>query len=89
MKVISRAHHASRWLAPILFALSATIAALTQADGTTREDWKIEPDVENPSYAAVDPSTTNVNIDSVFLACEQAEKRKVLQLQVYLLETGG
>ena len=39
-----------------------------------------------PSYAAVEPTTTNLNIDAVVLACEQAENSRVLQLQLYLLD---
>ena len=41
-----------------------------------------------PSYAAVEPTTTNLNIDAVVLACEQAENSRVLQLQLYLLDDG-
>ena len=46
----------------------------------------IEEDVDMPSYAAVEPTTTNLNIDAVVLACEQAENSRVLQLQLYLLD---
>ena len=41
-----------------------------------------------PSFAVAEPATTNLNIDTVVLACERAEERNVLQLQLYLLDDG-
>ena len=47
------------------------------------EGWEPEQGVEPPSYAVIDPKSTDLNIDSVVLACEEAGDRKVLQLQIY------
>jgi hypothetical protein len=52
------------------------------------EGWEIEQVLEPSSYAVIDPVSTNLNIDSVVLACEEAEDRKVLQLQIYLSTEG-
>ena len=52
------------------------------------EGWELEQEVEPPSYALIDPLSTNLNIDSVVLACEEAGDSKVLQLQIYLSTEG-
>ncbi|MDP1965972.1 MAG: hypothetical protein Q8K93_27675 [Reyranella sp.] len=52
------------------------------------EGWQPEPGVDPPSYAVIDPQSTDLNIDSVVLACEEAGDRRVLQLQIYLSTEG-
>ena len=51
-------------------------------------DWKLERDVDPPGYAVVEPESSNLNIDSVVLACEEAGDSRVLQLQIYLSTEG-
>ena len=51
-------------------------------------DWKLERDVEPPGYAVIEPESSNLNIDSVVLACEEAGDSRVLQLQIYLSTEG-
>jgi hypothetical protein len=51
-------------------------------------DWKLERGVEPPSYAVIEPESSNLNIDSVVLACEEAGDARVLQLQIYLSTEG-
>lgn len=55
------------------------------ADGT---GWAVERDVDAPSYAVIQPRTSDLNIDALVLACEQADDRRVLQLQLYLTNDG-
>lgn len=50
--------------------------------------WTIEQDTDEPGYAAVAPTVTNTNIDTVVLACEEAGGNRVLQLQLYLSDDG-
>lgn len=50
--------------------------------------WTVEQGVDPPSYALIEPRRRNVNLDVVVLACEQAEDRRVLQLQLYLTNDG-
>ena len=50
--------------------------------------WELERDVETPSYAVTEPSSTNLNIDSVVLSCEQGASRRGLQLRLYLSGEG-
>ena len=50
--------------------------------------WAVEQGTEEPSYAVVEPVATNLNIDTVVLACEEALGRRVLQLQLYLTDDG-
>jgi len=69
----------------------ACLGAASSFGGTpsgTFEGWEIEQGVEPSSYAVINPVSTNLNIDSVVLACEEAEDRKVLQLQIYLSMEG-
>ena len=46
--------------------------------------WTAEQGVDSPSYAMIEPRSRDLNLDVVVLACEQAEARRVLQLQLYL-----
>jgi hypothetical protein len=62
--------------------------AAVHAESRKPSAWKIEPGSAMPSYAAVEPTSTNLNIDMVVLACEPAQKGRVLQLQLYLLDEG-
>ena len=50
--------------------------------------WELERDVEVPSYAVTEPASTNLNIDSVVLSCEQGPSRRGLQLRLYLAGEG-
>src|SRR4051794_34884473 len=67
------------WLAAMLGCLVATPAFA---------HWKLERDVEPPSYAVIEPETSDLNIDSIVLACEEAGDARVLQLQIYLSTEG-
>ena len=73
------------------FMLAAACLATTdvragRADGGP--GWAIEQGTDQPSYAAVEPLATNLNIDTVVLACEEAWGKKILQLQLYLTDDG-
>lgn len=70
-------------LAPL--ALTLAVAGPVFAEGAT---WTAERDVEAPSYAYVEPKKSDLNIDTVVLACEPADDRRVLQLQLYLVNDG-
>jgi hypothetical protein len=50
--------------------------------------WDLEKDVETPSYAVVEPTSTNLNVDAIVLSCEQGPGRTGLQLRLYLAGTG-
>lgn len=50
--------------------------------------WDLEKDVETPSYAVAEPASTDVNVDSVVLSCEQGPDRAGLQLRLYLTDAG-
>src|SRR5262249_26461468 len=41
-----------------------------------------------PSYAMIEPDSTNLNIDTVLLACEKGPDGHFLQLQLYQTEEG-
>jgi hypothetical protein len=50
--------------------------------------WDVEKDVETPSYAVVEPVSTNINVDVIVLSCEQGLGGTGLQLRLYLAGTG-
>jgi hypothetical protein len=72
----------------IFVCLASQSIAGTADTRWTTVGWDLERDVETPSYAVTEPASTNLNIDSVVLSCEQGPSRRGLQLRLYLLGTG-
>jgi hypothetical protein len=72
----------------ILVCLASQSVAGTADTRSTTVGWELERDVETPSYAVTEPVSTNLNIDTVVLSCEQGPSRRGLQLRLYLLGTG-
>lgn len=70
-----------------LLAAWATEPQAVQA-GANPPQWAIEGDTDDPRYAAVSPTVTNTNVETVVLACEEAWGSRVLQLQLYLNDNG-
>jgi hypothetical protein len=60
-------------------------ACLLVGPGLTLVDngWELEETTGQPAYATAIPSSTNLDIDSVVLACERADDGGALQLQLY------
>lgn len=50
--------------------------------------WTLEQGVDVPSYAVIEPRSRNLNLDVVVLACEQADDRRIPQIQLYLTNDG-
>jgi hypothetical protein len=50
--------------------------------------WTLEANVSSPSYAVVEPASTDLNVDTVVLSCEQGPDRRGLQLRLYLSGAG-
>ena len=79
---------AARMLLASSLLLAGAAAASHAADReTSGSEWTLEPGTNHPSYATVAPSSTNVNIATVVLACEEVWA-PVLQLQLYLTDDG-
>lgn len=72
----------------LAFGCLAAAPAYAGRANAERIGWVVEQGVDVPSYAAVEPTATALNIDMVVLACEQADKSRVLQLQLYLSDDG-
>ena len=72
----------------ILVCLASPSVAGTADTPSTAVGWELERDVETPSYAVTEPASTNLNIDSVVLSCEQGPSRRGLQLRLYLSGDG-
>lgn len=50
--------------------------------------WQLEREVESPTYALLEPSTADLDIDVMVLSCEQTERGVGLQLRLYPSEPG-
>lgn len=50
--------------------------------------WQPEQGVAAPSYALATPTTSNLNIDSIVLSCEQEPGARGVQLRLYLSGDG-
>ena len=72
----------------ILICLASQSVAGTTDTHSPAVGWELERDVETPSYAVTEPTSTNLNIDSVVLSCEQGPSRRGLQLRLYLSGEG-
>ena len=72
----------------ILIGLANQSVAGTSGTRSPAVGWELERDVETPSYAVTEPASTNLNIDSVVLSCEQGPSRRGLQLRLYLSGDG-
>ena len=72
----------------ILIGLANQSVAGTADTRSPAVGWELERDVETPSYAVTKSASTNLNIDSVVLSCEQGPSRRGLQLRLYLLGDG-
>jgi hypothetical protein len=74
-----------------LLAIPFALAAQPGAGGTNADSpfaaWVLERDVDAPSYAVIEPASTDLNIDSLVLSCEQGPQRRGLQLRLHL--SGG
>ena len=91
METSNRKVGRTRHMAVSLVLMLSGLCAAPSFAGTNSErfeGWTVEQGVEPPSYAVIDPVSTNLNVDTVVLACEQAEDGKVLQLHIYLSTEG-
>lgn len=73
-------------MAGIVTGLCFTPALAGDIDASA--GWTPEQGVDPPSYALIEPRSRNLNLDVVVLACEQADDRRILQLQLYLTNDG-
>jgi hypothetical protein len=87
---LQAARHMIARRASSLMVLACLVATAPVAGAVTEklDGWQLEPGVNVPSYAVIDPVSTNLNVDTVVLVCEQASHRRILQLQMYLSTDG-
>ena len=78
-----------------LYALLAAVSPLS-ADQAGAGDaaydagagWQLERDVDSPTYAFIEPTIADLDIDVIVLSCEPIGQRVGLQLRLYPLEPG-
>jgi hypothetical protein len=82
---------------PVLTGVVCTLAVAIYFSGTAVQAktpsaelvaWKLEQNSSLAHYAVVEPTRTNLDVASVVLACENANDRNVLQLQLYPTKEG-
>lgn len=71
----------------LLAALPCLSAGHTSADEPGR-GWQLERDVDSPTYAFIEPTITNLDVDVMVLSCEPTERKSGLQLRLYPPEPG-
>lgn len=81
-----------RTLKTLLLACCA-VTGLSAAAGAVdmnaaRGAWMLEKGVAEPSYAVADATRSNLNVETVVLACEAAADSRLLQIQLYLSDEG-
>jgi len=74
----------------VLFALLSTLAGLSAAAGAQPRatGWDVEKRRRHTQLRRRRATSTDLNIDSIVLSCEQGPSRRGLQLRVYLLGNG-
>lgn len=83
-----RAHKFRPFLSFMVAAACLGITDVRAGPADRSPGWAIEQGTDRPSYAAVEPLATNLNVDTVVLACEEAWGKRILQLQLYLTDDG-
>lgn len=73
-----------------LLTLALLLVMAHQAAGAApaSKGWELERYVEEPSYALIEPTESNLNIDVLVLTCAAAGNTSILQLQIYLSTEG-
>ena len=73
------------------FAMSVLLATAALAgDGNAPiGGWRVEQGTSQPSYAVADATRTNLNVETVVLACEAGRDSRLLQLQLYMSDEGA
>jgi len=67
----------------LFFLASRALAETPRIDG-----WMLEPGVDVPSYAVTEPTSTDLNIATVLLVCEEGASSRIVQLKLYLSDEG-
>jgi hypothetical protein len=67
----------------LFFLASRALAETPRIDG-----WMLEPGVGVPSYAVTEPTSTDLNIATVLLVCEEGASSRIVQLKLYLSDEG-
>jgi hypothetical protein len=76
----------ARWMSAttVLACLIINSAAATSPSDNA-QSWRIEPGVSPPSYAWTEPTESEVNVDTVVLACNETAYGQTLELDLYLV----
>ena len=78
-------------LVALLAALSPLSAGQADAGDACFDPgagWQLERDVDTPTYAFIEPTITDLDIDVIVLSCEPIGQRVGLQLRLYPPEPG-
>ena len=62
------------------------IGSAARGETPKLDGWVLEQGVDIPSYAVTEPASTNLNIDTIALVCEEADSGRIAQLQLYLAD---
>jgi hypothetical protein len=75
-------------LLAVLLCLSAGQVRAGDISYAPGAGWQLERDVDFPTYAFLEPTTSDLDIDVMVLSCEQTGRKVGLQLRLYPSEPG-
>ena len=72
----------------LILALFLAMAPQTNGASPSFKGWELEQEVDDPSYASIEPTKSNLNIDVLVLTCAVTRTSSLLQLELYLTTEG-
>lgn len=72
----------------LILALFLAMASQTNGASPSSKGWELEQKVDDPSYASIEPTKSNLNIDVLVLTCAVTRTSSLLQLELYLSTEG-
>ena len=78
----------SHFVGLLILALGLAVQGVADGGAPATKGWEVEPGVEEPSYARIEPTESNLNISVLVLACAMTRTATILQLELYLSTEG-
>lgn len=72
----------------LILALFPAMAPQINGASPPSKGWELEQEVDDPSYASIEPTKSNLKIDVLVLTCTVTRSSSLLQLALYLSAEG-
>ncbi len=77
-----------QWAGLLALALFLAMTPPVSSASPSSKGWELEREVEEPGYASIEPTKSNLNIDALVLTCAVTRTTSFLQLELYLSNEG-